>query len=83
MTIGPRVLNGWKLLKEHGDLEKISIASVSEENKTPIHPITIARAMKSGRMNERTYEVIQKFYKQRAEDIRKVENKAVQELNQE
>jgi len=71
MIINIKVHNGWKVLKEHGDVEKIHLFSKDPENcVTEVSRVTIGAALRSGRMNESTFEVISKFYnKKKKENI--------------
>lgn len=67
MIINNRVQNGWKILKEQGDIEKI--VKLSEELSTKknstikkVSRITIGAGLRSGRMNENTFAVISEYY---------------------
>ena len=63
MVINKKNHNGWKILKEHGDVEEIHQFSKDTKNKLKeVSRITIGAALRSGRMNESTFEVISKFY---------------------
>lgn len=66
MIINNKVQNGWKILKEHGDVEKIFQFSKDSKNKLKtVSRITIGAALRSGRMNENTFEVISRFYNEK------------------
>lgn len=76
MIINNRVQNGWKILKEQGDIEKM--VKLSEElsakkNSTikKVSRITIGAGLRSGRMNENTFAVISEYYndKKKKQDI--------------
>ena len=67
MKVNPKISRSWKILIEHGDIQKISESSVNEEYPNPISRITISHALRTGRMSERTFEVIQKFCKAKNE----------------
>lgn len=63
MIISKKVQNGWKILKEYGDVEKIvQFSKDSNNNVRPVSRVTAGAALRTGRMNENTFEVISKFY---------------------
>lgn len=83
MTVKPAKRREWKLLKEHGDIEKIVDFSKDIEKakrlesgppitgKNPVRGIsrvTISHGLRTGTMSESTLEVISKFY---AEKLKK------------
>ena len=70
MIINNKVQNGWKILKEQGDIEKISKLSeeLSEKKNSAIKKvsrITIGAGLRTGRMNENTFAVISEYYNEK------------------
>lgn len=60
MKAPKQILDGWKLQKEHGDIEEIH--KISVKNLKPISRTTIAHALSSGRMSPETFDSIKTFY---------------------
>lgn len=58
MLIKTKITNGWKLIKEHNDIEMI-------HKQSNISRTTISSALRTGRMNEGTFEAINKFYNEK------------------
>lgn len=78
MVINKKTYNGWKILKEHGDVEEIHQFSKDPKNKLKeVSRITIGAALRSGRMNESTFEVISKFYNKKKKKQDKIEAKSL------
>lgn len=65
MKVKKVIMNNWKILKDHGDIDKIVESSISEKKPKGISRVTIGHALKTGFMSETTYEVINKFYSAR------------------
>lgn len=80
MLVKKITTNEWKVLKEHGDIELIvELSKVLERERRDKHGppvtdkdpvkgisrVTIGHAMRTGQMHEKTFEVINRFYKER------------------
>ena len=75
MQIKPATRFSWKQVLDHGDIEKIVESTKTDEKPNGINRMTIGRAIRTGTMNESTFEAIQKFCKQKAEALNKIEKK--------
>lgn len=81
MIINKKTTNGWKLLSEHGDIEKM--VELSEElSQDPtsgikkVSRVTLGAGLRSGRMNENTLSVISRFYNDKKERQTKLVSKS-------
>ena len=63
MIIPIKTVNSWKVLYEHGDIEKIHEKSI--EWKTPVSAKTIGDVIRKKKGNETSIEVIGRFYKEK------------------
>ncbi len=63
MIVHGKIRRSWKILQEHGDIEKIVEFSQTPEDPEGVTRLTISTALRTGRMSEKTFEVIQKFYR--------------------
>lgn len=55
MIVDRRELNSWKIKYEHGDYQKIELISGIDAKR-------IGRAMRTGRMYEKTYNVLRDYF---------------------
>ncbi len=65
MVIKQKTINSWKIILEHGDIEKIH--EKSKEWGTPVSAKTIGDVIRSKRGNELTIEVIGRFCNKKKE----------------
>lgn len=75
MVIGGKIRQSWKLLYEHGDIERIHQVTKSETKPQGISRVTISNAIKTGRCSEQTFESIQNFYKKKVKDLERFEKR--------
>lgn len=61
MVISKKTLNKFQLLKEHGDVSKLSNLSVEILGKR-IARLTFQTALEKGKCNENTFKVLDKYY---------------------
>lgn len=71
MKVKKIIHNGWKLLREYGDIEKIIEASKTDEKPYGLTRPTISHALRTGVMSETTFEIINKFYNERSDKMSK------------
>ena len=67
MIISNKVQNGWKILREQGDIEKmvkLSEEMASKKNSTvkKVSRVTLGAGLRTGRMNENTFTVVSEYY---------------------
>lgn len=67
MEIPKELLDKWKLLRSHGDTEKIA-SGMAEAVR--VSDETIRRAFQTGQCNEDVFKAIASFYEERAEIIK-------------
>lgn len=70
MIVNNEILTNWKLLREHGDVERMH-----EESK--LNRITIATALRTGNMSDKTFQVIKKFYSDKRKAYKKLTAEAL------
>jgi len=79
MIVKQKIRNGWKLLREQGDISNIRAKSLEMQKlglgKSLSRP-TISSALNNGRMNEATYEIINSFYNSKNELRESLMNKS-------
>ena len=81
MIINKKTTNGWKLLSEHGDIEKMvelseELSKDSTSGIKKVSRITLGSGLRSGRMNENTFGVISRFYNDKKERQTKLVSKS-------
>ena len=68
MRVNTKIRMSWKFLEEHGDIKKICEGSKTINKPNGISRVTISNALRTGRMNDETFTVIQNFYKTKKEE---------------
>lgn len=65
MIVPIKTMNGFKVLKSQGDIKQLHLFSIEIGEK--ISEMTFSKALRSGRMNEKTLEVLTKYYAKKRE----------------
>lgn len=77
MVVKKVIMNHWKLLYQHSDIAAIHEYSKKQSDSIKklrkVSRNTISSALRTGRMNENTFEVISSFYAERDSKVSKTE----------
>ncbi len=60
MIVPKKILDTWKLQREHGDVEAMHQLSIKSNKR--VSRITLGKALNTGRVNVQNFELIRDFY---------------------
>lgn len=81
MVVDKLIRNNWKILLDHGDIQKIVDSTIKESDPNGISRNTISNAIRTGRCSETTFEAIQAYLRKKKEETKRFVKQNIIEID--